>query len=263
MKAFYSVMAAILFATCAARSEVVLNPLLKDVSPELAPILQHVMDRARLEDQNDRGFKQFYNFSREKVNETYNGDGDLLKKDVKDSTHQPRTDLDVPVQPKKQTVGAPRTQQQQQALQGQTFDKNELLNEDTIRRFDFTLAGQELLNGRNMYVVDFAPKKGNLPENSIKERFVNKASGRVWVDAEDYVIVKADLHLMKPVDAIMGLFSVHKFTYAFERLRTDEGYWYTQNSNWHLEDREGIFNRIRTHSETLSNITKNNSMAAR
>ena len=263
MKVFQAALVAVLLATFSLKGNAEVNPMLKDVSPELVPILQHVMDRAKLEDQNDRSFKQLYSFSREKINNTYNGDGGLLKREVKDSTHQPKaTDIDVPVQPKPTTtVGAPKNQHP--ALQGQTFDKNELLNEDTIKRFDFTLVNQEMLNGRNMYVIDFAPKKTTLPEGSLKERFLNKATGRVWVDAADYTIVKAALHLMKPVDVGLGLFSVKKFTYTFERNRTDDGYWFTQMSNWHLEDREGIFNRVRDHTESISNLSKIGATATR
>jgi len=252
MKALRQAMAVVFFAACSLKGYAVETPSL-----DLATILQHVSDRAKVENDNDRTFKTLYTFSRQKINEVHNGDGDLLKREVKIGTHQAGAGVQAP---KKEMVGTPKDQHP--ALQGQSFDKNELLNEDTIKRFTFSLVGEDEFNGRHMLLVDFVPRK-NAPEHSIKERLINKAAGRVWVDAQDYSVVKADLHLTSSVSIGLGLVALHKFNYSFERARTDDGLWFTKNSSWHLESREGIFDRVRDHQESISDLSRPDSVASR
>jgi hypothetical protein len=67
----------------------------------------------------------------------------------------------------------------------------------------------------------------------------------VWVDEADYAIAKADVHLMQQVNLLGGILgAVWKFTYAFDRARTPEGFWFARHVDWHLEGREVVFHRI-------------------
>jgi hypothetical protein len=67
----------------------------------------------------------------------------------------------------------------------------------------------------------------------------------VWVDEEDAAVAKADLYLTKRVNVAGGLVgAVWKFTGTMERSRTPEGYWYIRNSNWHVEGREVLVQRV-------------------
>jgi hypothetical protein len=53
------------------------------------------------------------------------------------------------------------------------------------------------------------------------------------------------LHLTEKVNVLGGVVgSVWKFTYAFTRVRTPEGYWFCRRMDWHLEGREVVFDRI-------------------
>src|SRR5438445_218440 len=78
----------------------------------------------------------------------------------------------------------------------------------------------------------------------IRGRFINKAAGRVWVDEEDSVLVKAELYLTDKVNVLGGLVgAVWKFNYGFHRERMPDGLWYTRTVDWHLEGREVIVRR--------------------
>jgi hypothetical protein len=91
-------------------------------------------------------------------------------------------------------------------VRGKAFKKDDFaLNNDLFGRFDFTVAGREVLNGRSALIVDFQPAKKNVPVRNLKDRFINKAAGRVWVDEADYKLVKADLHLTERVNVVGGL----------------------------------------------------------
>ena len=114
-----------------------------------------------------------------------------------------------------------------------------------VKRFQFTLVGREMLNGRPSLVVDFKPLNDHLPVNQFADNFINKAAGRVWIDEEDYAIAQAQLHLTEQVNVLGGIVgAVWKFNYGFTRLRTPEGYWFARSMDWHLEGREVVINRI-------------------
>jgi hypothetical protein len=143
-------------------------------------------------------------------------------------------------------------------VHGQQLRKSDfLLNQDLVNRFNFTIVGRDLLNGRPALVVDFAPVNQTLPERNLKERFINKAAGRIWIDADDYSLVKADIHLTQQVNVGWGLIgAVWKFHYAFERERPTDGLWFPSEVNWHLEGREVIVNRIVDYHEMMSDVQK-------
>ena len=74
-----------------------------------------------------------------------------------------------------------------------------------MKRFQFTLVGRETLNGRTIFVVDFKPLSKDLPVNQFADKFINKAAGRIWVDAEDYAIAQAQVHLTEQVNVLGGM----------------------------------------------------------
>jgi len=238
-------------------------------SSTLDSILQRVVARAKLEDDNDRAFNRLYSYSREKVTEFRNSAGQLKSREDKASVHQPNPSAAV-ARPVVADAGANPQKDQPVSdthsnVHGQAFRKNDFLfNEDLVNRFKFTLAGTDIINGRRAFIIDFVPAKKDLPEHNLKDRFINKAAGRIWVDAQDYTFVKADLHLTKQVDVAFGLVgAVWKFNYSFERARTDDGFWFTRTVNWHLEGREIVVNRVVDYNETTTNVQKTSAVAAR
>ena len=106
-------------------------------------------------------------------------------------------------------------------------------------------------------MLDFKPAKKDLPERNIKDRFINKAAGRVWVDEADYVIAKAEVYLTEAVNVVGGLVgAVWKFNYSFDRERTSEGLWFTRAVDWHLEGREVILHRAIDYHEGKTGVRK-------
>lgn len=265
MKVFRQILV-VLFAAFAFSGNAADNSL-----PSMETILQRVIDHAKFESDNDHTFDELYSYSREKVTEFRSGDGVLKKREDKTSSHQPNPSA-VPARKTASPANADADKEDNAAVSdthsnvhGKAFKKNDfLLNPDLIKRFRFTLAGEEMLNGRQSFIVDFVPAKKDLPEHNLKDRFINKAAGRIWVDAEDYVLVKADLHLTRQVNVVWGLVgSVWKFNYSFDRDRTSDGYWFARDVNWHLEGREVVVNRIVDYHETTSNLQKTTTVAER
>jgi hypothetical protein len=229
--------------------------------PTLQQIFPRVMERARRESENDRSFESQFIFVRSKVTEFRNSKGEIKKHEAKTNTNNPAlkklaaTPTPVPARaPEK----AQPVSDSHSNVRGKAFEKDEfLVNGDLIKRFEFTLVGREILNGRPALMVDFVPAKGKLPERNLKDRFINKAAGRVWLDEEDYALAKVALRLTEQVNVLGGLVgAVWKFTYGFERERTENGLWFAREANWHLEGREVFLNRNVDYHEERTDVRK-------
>jgi hypothetical protein len=235
--------------------------------PTFESVLQRVLQRAKDESDNDHAFDARYRYARTKVTEFRNSAGQLKKREANTSVHVPApSSAPAPATPVPASAAAPKPAPEpteavsdtHSNVHGQQLRKSDfLLNQDLVSRFKFTIVGQDLLNGRPALVVDFVPANKTLPERNLKERFINKAAGRIWIDANDYSLVKADIHLTQEVNVGWGLIgAVWKFRYEFERERTADGLWFPSEVDWHLEGREVIINRIVDYHETMSDVQK-------
>lgn len=234
--------------------------------PSLDTLLERVLERARQEEAEQAAFKQCYGYTRTRVTEYRNGDGVLKHRKAKTRVNDPKVvplvyhppspglEMDLAKRPKEsQPVSDTQTN-----IRGKAFEKSDFpLNEDIIKRFDFTLSGRELINGRAALVIDFKPTTRKVPERGIKDRFINKAAGRVWLDEADCAVAKADLYLSEKVNVIGGLVgAVSKFTLSIQRERTAEGIWFIRDQEWHLEGREVFVRRKVDYYEKYKEVRK-------
>jgi len=222
--------------------------------PTIDFVLQQVVARAvDKEDQNDNWFEMNYQYTRTRTWEYRNRSGELNSREAKSSVENKplriaaRADrldtLKKPVAPL--VVKDEPVSETHSNIRGNALKVKDYSIPNLVKRFQFTLVGREMLNGRPTLVADFKPASGHLPDNSFADRFINKAAGRVWIDEEDYAIAQAAVHLTQQVNIVGGLAgAVWKFTYDFTRVRTPEGYWFARSLDWHLEGREVVFNRI-------------------
>lgn len=231
--------------------------------PPLDAILKRAAENAKREPENDRLFNQRYEFTRTKVTEFRNADGELTKREQKTSVNHVRPkSATVISKPQPASVARAPKLQTQTTSAGKTsnrVDKNDLLlNQDLISRFQFNLIGREQIAGRPVLVLDFKPANKKLPNNDFKDRFINIAAGRIWMDEEDCALVKADLHLTQKVNVIGGLVgAVGKFNCTLARERTTDGLWFTRAMNWHLEGRAVLARRtIDYHEEKTGVLNK-------
>lgn len=234
--------------------------------PPVEKVLQRVAEKAVKEDENERAFRGHYLYTRTRVTEFRNAQGEVKKREEKKGDNDPlkkaraarsQSSVAKPLPTGGTTTNGPVSETHSN-VRGKAFEKNDfLLNGDLLKRFDFTVTGREILNGRPTLIVDFQPAKGKLPVRNLKDRFINKAAGRVWVDEVEYALVKADLRLTERVNVVGGLVgAVWKFTFGFLRERTPDGFWFTRGSNWHLEGREVFVNRTVDYHEERTDVRK-------
>lgn len=231
--------------------------------PPVEMVLQRAVAQAEKEEDNNRAFRQRYGYARTKVTEYRNSKGELKKREEKKSVKNPAI---VPIayrlppteERPNQVVGKTDSVNGTTTARGKAFERNEfVLNEDLLNRFVFTLVRREMANGRPALVLDFQPAKRKLPERNIKERFINKAAGRVWLDEAEYALLRADLHLTEKVNVVGGLVgAVTQFNYQFNRERTADGLWFTRAVNWHLEGREVFVQRTIDHKDEKTDVRK-------
>lgn len=237
--------------------------------PSLQTILQRVMETSEDENAQYHMFNQHYFYTRDKVTEFFDGSGKLKQRHEKQSTNNPAPPLIIAtVAPALVAATAPAPRNLSSPKEAQTAEppnihgvalgkKEDLMNADMIKRFKFTMAGQDTINGRPALVIDFQPASDSLPVFNIKDRFINSVEGRAWVDEEDFTLEKVELHLKQKVSVLGGVAgSVSKFSFSFDRERTPDGYWFTRDLNWHVEAREATVQRVVDHHEEILGVLK-------
>lgn len=103
-------------------------------------------------------------------------------------------------------------------------DQKELAEERQTRlevpkAYDFSLQGDEVVNGRPCWKIAAEPKKGYKPGGG-NAKFLPKLHGTVWVDKENYEWAKIDAESLETISAGLGLFRVGK---GF-RLQLEQAY---------------------------------------
>lgn len=214
-------------------------------------LLRQVVARAvNVEDKNDNLFDMSYQYTRIRTWEYRNRAGELTSREEKCSVENKAQRMAALAAANKPLPPPPIVKEEPASethsnLRGKALKVKDYSIPNIVKRFQFTLVGREMLNGRPALVVDFKPLNNHLPVNQFADQFINKAAGRAWIDEEDYAIAQAQLHLTEQVDVLCGIVgSVWKFDCQFTRLRTPEGFWFARRMDWHLEGREVVFNRV-------------------
>jgi hypothetical protein len=76
---------------------------------------------------------------------------------------------------------------------------------ELIGRFVIRVVGEETIEGRLAYVLDFSPDPGAPPAKSLGDRALNALAGRALIDAVDFQVRSIVAHLTKPVKVAGGI----------------------------------------------------------
>lgn len=107
-----------------------------------------------------------------------------------------------------------------------------------IDRYTAKLLGREQVNGRPSYMLGFRPKSGNLPVHRRIDRALNKAFGRIWVDAEDFGLSRVEFSLLEPMRVWGGLIaSITRLEGRMELRRLAAGSWHPERMRLRLDGR--------------------------
>lgn len=211
--------------------------------PDLDRLLRRAVQQAQRDREHEARFKARYAYVRTRTTDTLNAGGELKKREHQRFEHSPARP-----EPDRWAEGEDARQR--------AYERRDVpVTTNLLDRFRFTLAGRETLAGRPTWVVDFAPAGDSLPADSLIEKFINRMAGRLWIDAADELVSRAEFQLTAPVNVVGGLVGALKHCeVGFERGRTDEGLWFTRRLTWRIEGRKLFSRRIMTHVEEITQV---------
>jgi hypothetical protein len=140
-------------------------------------------------------------------------------------------------------------------------DPETFLTPDLVARFAFTLLDKTNLNGRATYEIAFAPKCPQPPGRRMVDRLLNRISGTLWIDAEEFEVARADIHLRSEVDLLWGVIGcLKKLAYTVTRTRVGDGIWLNSFSSGDFEGRkllESMRIKMRTQTSNFHPLEEN------
>jgi hypothetical protein len=231
--------------------------------PPLDYVLDQILERAHLEERNDHDFKQLYAYRLVRVKDEFNSNGDLRKRDHRNRTHEPDPTVEPYLSLPSPNIKSPDEFEEQDeaaaaaAMQkGRAFEKSDFpLSRDLLDRFSFSIVGRDSSGPRPSLILDFQPADTRQPIRQFKDRFINRAAGRVWVDEGDWALARAELRLSEPVHVVGGLVgTVRRFHLSLVRDRTPEGLWHPSTVHWRLEGRQFLARKAIEYNEHMEDL---------
>lgn len=96
---------------------------------------------------------------------------------------------------------------------------------DIANAYDFTLVGEDRVDGRDVYIIDATPRKGFHPTQPHAD-MLPKLKGRVWIDKKDYGWAKIHVETLDTISWGFFLVRIHKGTeMTFEQTRANHEVW--------------------------------------
>ena len=119
------------------------------------------------------------------------------------------------------------------------------LTRELTARYNFSLVGQENIGSRAAYVLKFEPKSDHLPVKEITDRLINRLAGKIWIDAGQFEVAKAEIRLLDEVTMWGGVLgAMKKLYFNVERAPIDQNVWVNQATKVELEGRK-LFDTMR------------------
>ena len=139
-----------------------------------------------------------------------------------------------------------------QSKSGKGDNRENFLTKELAARFAFRLEGQLSINGRAAYQIAFAPRNPEPPIHHLADRLLNRISGTIWIDLQEFEIAKAEVRLSSEINLLGGVVGcLRKMAYTVTRTRLPEGIWLNTSSSGDFEGRKLIDSlRIKTRSHS-------------
>jgi hypothetical protein len=96
---------------------------------------------------------------------------------------------------------------------------------DIVNAYDFRLAGEEQIAGRDVYAIDATPRQGFHPTQPHAD-ILPKLKGRVWIDKKDYGWAKIQVETIDTISWGLFLVRIHKGSQVtLEQTRVNNEIW--------------------------------------
>jgi hypothetical protein len=116
--------------------------------------------------------------------------------------------------------------------------------------FEFRLAGEEVRDGRGLYVIEATPRRGYQPQ-SRTAKVLAHLQAKLWVDKQDYHLVKAEVEAVTTISVGLFLVRLAKGSRAaFEQTRVNDEVWLPSQVRAFVAARLGLLKVLRIEQET-------------
>ncbi len=131
-------------------------------------------------------------------------------------------------------------------------NRESFLTPELVARFDFRLLDHVVLNDRPAYRISFRPKDPPVPVNRMVDRLLDRISGVIWIDEDEFEVARAEVRLGSQLDLLGGMVGcLKKLAYTMTRTRVADGVWLNSFSSAELEGRKLLDSmRIKTKSQS-------------
>lgn len=123
---------------------------------------------------------------------------------------------------------SPEDKEKRLAREEKARQQERAFDKEIADAFDFTLQGDELVNGRPAWIIHGEPRQGYQPK--LKEaRILPKLRGTVWIDKEEAQFVRGDIEFIDDLSFGLVVARIHKGSTAhFEFVRVNDEVWLPQ-----------------------------------
>jgi hypothetical protein len=148
---------------------------------------------------------------------------------------------------------SPSARQKRIAEYAKERRQDHALMSQMVKAFNFTLDGEDTVDGRRCYVLDATPKPGYHPPNR-DTRVLKGMRGKMWVDAQQYQWVKVQAEVFRPVSFGFFFARVKPGTeFILEQKPLQRNLWLPSHFFMHVKARVLIASRQSSDDETYSN----------
>jgi hypothetical protein len=115
--------------------------------------------------------------------------------------------------------------------------------------FDFRLAAEEVWDGHSLYVIEATPRQGYQPR-SRTAKVLAHLKGKLWVDRQDYHLLKAEVEVIDTISVGLFLVRVAKGSRAaFEQTRVNDEVWLPRRVQVFASARLGLLKVLHVEQE--------------
>lgn len=107
-------------------------------------------------------------------------------------------------------------------------DEERAFLRDMVNAYDFTLVGEETVNGADTWVIEATPRKDFHPTQPHAD-VLSKIKGKIWIEKKDYNWVKAEAESIDTITWGVFLVRIHKGSrFSFQQVHLNDEVWLLQ-----------------------------------
>lgn len=128
---------------------------------------------------------------------------------------------------------------------------------DMVNAYDFTLLGDEIVNGADTWVIEATPRKDFHPTQPHAD-VLAKIKGKIWIEKQEYNWVKAEAESIDTITWGLFLVRVHKGSrFSFQQIHLNDEVWLLERLYINGGARLGLVkNEAIEQEDTFSNYKK-------